>query len=285
MTLAAKEGLEYQEGHERALAEMANVRLQRATEYGEDRYRETDQDFNMGGVFWDLYRKFIRLKQQYKRGWRRNASLRDTFVDLGNYSAMGLQLFDMYNGRQVAPIARARDILEEIAPLSVVNFRIEQVAIACNVQAVKDNLGIIGLDTWVDDEVRAKGRVMGVNGDVENRAKLAFNYQLGPFELELIEYLEGHNWLERRPGSLPRLSHLGLHIPQEINLDQLIADMNRVHKIGVAQRVTTQSHSNAAIRGKRRYEYVVFDSIVPFGFDLKLIRRLNQDGSIYMPEK
>lgn len=271
--VAKETGVLYQEDYEVVLAEAASLRLSKARSYGESRYEEPDEDFNMGGVHWDIYRKFIRLKQMFKLGWREVAwgpdGLREALMDMANYCLMGVQLIDQY----VKPVK-----------VSTVTYPIEQIAIYCeHPKALKDCLRLIGvpLDSWSDDVVDAIGTV-GALDNVPNIAELSFNYELIPgIELELIRYQEGANWLANRSARKePGLSHLGVHIGPEVDLDQVISLM-RERDIHVAQNVITNHHTNPAIAGKRRYHYVVFDTIDKFGFDLKLIRRLNQDGSTY----
>ena len=46
--------------------------------------------------------------------------------------------------------------------------------------------------------------------------------------------------------------------------------------IKVAQEVFTKSHTNPVIAGKRKYNYVIFDTKEILGVDLKFIVRINQ---------
>lgn len=263
-------GVKYQEDYEYVLAEAAEIRLDKAHTYGEARYEEPDHDFNMSGVFWDIYRKFIRLRQMFKLGWRamskRPDGLRDALLDMANYCIMGVQLIDKYVGK--AP---------KRSP-----FFIEQVAIHCkDPDKFKKALGLIGLTDWSEDRVEAVGEVWG--RPAESTAILNFNYQLGPFELELIKYEEGSkNWLDQRDAP-PALSHLGLHIDASIDMDDMITQFQG-YGINVAQKVSTMSHTNPAIKDSRRYRYVIFDTIDLFGFDLKLIQRLTLTGEPFDPE-
>lgn len=266
MAKADKLGLKHHEGYEDVLAEAAALRLEKAHTYGESRYEEEDQDFNMGGVYWDVHRKYIRLRQLFRLGWRtvakRPDGLRDALLDMANYCLMGVQLIDSYLGRTT------------FSP-----FKVEQIALHVpNPDHFKEALRLIGLTDWSEDHVWARGEVYGV--PTVNQANLNFNYQLGPFELELIKYEEGNNWLSMRGTGIhrPGLSHLGLHIAPDRDMDKIIADFRKLG-IDIAQQVTTDSHTNPAIRDQRRYRYVIFNTLDRFGFDLKLIQRLNMDGS------
>ncbi len=151
-------------------------------------------------------------------------------------------------------------------------MKIEQVAFATkDTKALIDIFKTMGLKDWADDEVKATGFVFGVAG--ENKAELHFNYDFG-FELEILNYLEGPNWHEKRNSANDPifLSHLGLHVEKE-ELKK-IANTMKTLGIGIAQEVYTDSHTNPAVKGIKRFHYVVFDSQEKLGFDLKLIERI-----------
>jgi len=151
-------------------------------------------------------------------------------------------------------------------------MRIEQIAIAAkNPEKVIEHLAAIGLTDWCHDEVVATGEVFGVKGT--NTAELHFNYQLG-FELEILKYVDGPNWHTQRNFADQNTfaSHMGLHVTAE-QMELVKAKMEKA-RIRIAQEVYTDSHTNKFIDGKRKYHYVVFDSLDAFGFDLKLIERI-----------
>lgn len=167
------------------------------------------------------------------------------------------------------------------------HFKIEQIALApgYSAQCAKAHklLSDLGLTEWNRDTVNARGRVFGDDG--ENVAELAFNYQAGngndpqgkPLELEVLRYIDGDNWLDSRETGT--VSHLGMHVTTE-----QLADFRAYfegEEIAVAQEVVTDSHTNPAIAGKRRYNYVIFDTKDIIGVDLKFIVRLNPDGTPY----
>ena len=157
---------------------------------------------------------------------------------------------------------------------------IEQIAIACeNPEKVKDTLkAILGADEWSVDLVAASGTVF--NDPVKNEARLNFNYQLGPFEFELIKYERGNNWLNYKGYKTGTLSHLGFHIEDPDKFETVYENLKATFSI--AQEVRTTAHTNPEIMNSRRYRYVIFDSHKEMGFDLKIIQRLNPNGTPYI---
>jgi len=148
-------------------------------------------------------------------------------------------------------------------------MKIEQIAFTGpSIKDLKYTFSLLGVDEWVQDTVTAKGKVFG--DDATNVAELHFNYQMG-FELELLEYKEGNNWLAHRDTDGPQLSHMGLHVTRS-QMENIKRDMYKA-KIYIAQEVITQNHTNPGVQG-RTYHYVVFDSRKRLGFDLKLIERI-----------
>jgi hypothetical protein len=133
-------------------------------------------------------------------------------------------------------------------------------------------LAKLGLTDWIEDTVTAEGVVRG-NSTI-NQATLAFNYQAQPrqLELEVLHYLQGDNWMARYS---PSASHLGMHCTaaELIEWRKLFANEG----IKIAQEVETQSHTNPAIAGLRRYRYVIFETRPILGVDIKLIVRLYDD--------
>jgi len=168
--------------------------------------------------------------------------------------------------------------------MSKLKFRVEQIALAPkNTERAIKLLSDLGLTEWFKDNVLATGQVFGVHGS--NSALLQFNYQAGngndpagkPLELEVLKYVDGNNWLRRRPENTT--SHLGMHVTSEE-----LADFHAyfaAEGVSVAQEVFTDAHTNAAIRGERRYNYVIFDTVDIIGVDLKFIVRLDMDGFPY----
>ena len=153
-------------------------------------------------------------------------------------------------------------------------MKIEQIAFGCkNPEKVIQLLSALGLKNWICDVVIATGTIFGQPGT--NKAHLYFNYDLG-FELELLKYDNGLNWHEARDSNCyegePFLSHLGYHVSEK-ELSNVKAIM-KIQNIPIIQEVFTNSHTNKAIKGRRKYHYVIFDTRSLYGFDLKLIKRI-----------
>lgn len=152
-------------------------------------------------------------------------------------------------------------------------FKIEQVAIyPADPVAAKKLLSEMGCGDWSDDIVVADGSVFGQEG--RNYANLSFEYSLlqPANEFEILEYVSGANWMDCRSNSDPnRVSHFGMHCTEQ----ELVywREFFERREIKVAQEVKTLSHNNPAIKGKRWYQYVIFDTFPILGVDLKFIVR------------
>ena len=248
--------------YESVLAELATLRLAKVKEYGEARYEERDQNFNMVMTYSDLYRKFIRLRQllwiPVGQGGVSGGKLafdiskiRQELLDLANYAIMGVQLIDQ---KDISPTYRILPGVDQIA------FAVEDPVF------VRQVLGqVFGCTEWLLDTVIAEGVVHG--HPARNVAELSFNYQAGPFELELLAYQEGPNWLAGRIGC----SHLGIHVIDLVVAKQVLAGLGWK----IIQEVQTVSHTNPAIKDTRRYHYVIYDTVGVIGFDVKLIQRID----------
>jgi len=156
---------------------------------------------------------------------------------------------------------------------------IEQVALCPkNPGAARELLSAMGIDEWVFDHVSARGNVAR-SRNVESEADLSFNYQaLGiAKELEVLHYTRGPNWMRRLFRPRVRVSHLGMHC-SESDVREWRAFF-AARNIPVAQELWTERHTNAAIAGKRRYHYVIFDTYPILGVDVKLIVR-HDDANI-----
>ena len=157
----------------------------------------------------------------------------------------------------------------------MLKFQIEQIAIAPkDPVAARTLLEDIGAVDWAEDHVVAAGNVYGARGF--NEANLSFNYDMfAGKEFEILDYSKGDNWVDcRTNGSRNVVSHLGMHC----TADELLQwrDFFRAREISVAQEVFTKSHTNPVIDGKRKYNYVIFDTFHILGVDLKFIVRIDQ---------
>lgn len=171
-------------------------------------------------------------------------------------------------------------------------FKIEQIALSIpDAQRAQDFLSKIGLSEWFQDHVVATGNVFSSNfikgnENCTNEANLRFNYQAGngsdgaagkPLELEILEYTEGYNWIKENiyhgAAHPDQVSHLGMHVTAEelVEWRKFFED----EEIMVAQEVWTDSHTNPHIAGKRKYNYVIFDTRKIIGVDLKFIVRID----------
>ena len=140
-------------------------------------------------------------------------------------------------------------------------------------------LGFTHGKPWVTDTVEARGEVWG--RPARSTGQLAFAYQAltKPLEIEVLAYDEySPNWMEAVP--LPAVSHLGMHC-SSAELDAWNEKMTALH-IGIAQTVITDSHTNPAIAGTRRYNYVIYDTRAIIGVDLKFIVRYDAEMNEYM---
>ena len=155
-------------------------------------------------------------------------------------------------------------------------FRVEQIAICPKDPAAAiELLTALGAADWARDHVVANGAVYGVEG--RNEADLAFNYQLSADakEFEVLHYTHGLNWMAE-PSRVNSVSHLGMHCSAE-ELEEFKAFFSG-RGIAIAQEVFTESHTNPVIAGKRKYNYVIFDTKEILGTDLKFIVRINIDN-------
>lgn len=245
---AVQHGLVTQEAFEDLLNALGTMRLEKVIQYGESRYEEKDEEINRLMIFSDIHRKYIRLKQVLMAKEGGGEPLYDTLMDMASYALMGLQLLGLRK------------------PVKSPYF-IEQVAIcAKNPEKLKEALKLIGVNEWAEDHVTTEGFVWDRLHRTE--ANLNFNYQLGPFEFELLHYgREDDNWLGAQQSGL---SHLGLHVP---DIDEAVAPLIEAGYT-IAQDVKTIRHTNPAIKDSRRYRYVIMDTVREFGFYLKLIQRL-----------
>lgn len=158
-------------------------------------------------------------------------------------------------------------------------FKIEQIALCPpDPVAAEELLRAMGAEEFVHDHVKASGSVFA-DDNCKNEADLAFEYSMlsDARELEILSYTKGANWMDLRKNADPhRVSHLGAHCTEQ-ELDRwrtFFAERG----FSVAQEVWTDSHTNPAIAGKRRYNYVIFDTHPILGVDIKFIVRHEISG-------
>ena len=90
--------LNHQVGLECVLDELAETRRAKVHEYSESRYEESDPAFNQVMLFSDCHRKYIRLRHMAltltPNTPETRAALRQAYLDLAAYAAMGVQMID-----------------------------------------------------------------------------------------------------------------------------------------------------------------------------------------------
>lgn len=122
-------------------------------------------------------------------------------------------------------------------------------------------LEILGAKNWITDIVESEGKIKGK--PFTNKLKLSFNYEMGLYEFEVLEILEGDSF---QSGLIkPGISHFGIHVDNaDKKAMQLEAEGFR--NIGYMR---TKSHSSA----KNLY-YYIFMTHPALGIFVKIIERL-----------
>jgi len=151
-------------------------------------------------------------------------------------------------------------------------FKIDQLAYAAysdyQVKCIKETLRLENAN-WVEDVVQAQGYVFGQHGIATNRARLLFNYDLG-IELEILQYLDGPNYLSKFEVSGQHIAHIGAHM--EPGFDPETFNPTYWPKV---QQVETQQHTNPfLVETGRKYRYTIYDTRRVFGHFFKTIERL-----------
>lgn len=239
------------------LLELINSKID---SYGTARYEEENYTKNKTFLYSDIYRKFIRLEEiLFKRTEESSVDdLMDSLIDMAGYCIMGLVLIDL-NSKKI--LNQPKKVTDEL--------RIEQIAIATNdPDGIIANISsVFGKKNWITDVVYAEG-IVGTN-ESSNTAELNFNYDMGNFEFEILNYIRGDNWhnLKGKEGNF--LSHLGFHV------DSIDEWKLRLSDLKIIQEVQTTDHTNQYLKETgRHYKYCIFDTEEIFGFDLKLIERI-----------
>jgi len=159
----------------------------------------------------------------------------------------------------------------------MINFKIEQIAIATDdvdgvmVELAKMDssfagcfLGGYDLTKWITDSVTTSGKVHGDYGNTE--ADLYFHYESG-IEFEILDYKSGPNWHKSAGRSGTFMSHIGMHV------DEMPENL----PFEIIQDVRTVDHTNSKLlETGRRYHYRIYNTRGLFGFDLKLIMRIEK---------
>ncbi len=146
----------------------------------------------------------------------------------------------------------------------------DQIAIVTkNTEDVKVELAKLGAKNWVEDIVYSEGMIKGKR--ITNTLKLNFNYELGPYEFEILEIVKGVSFQNnlKKPG----ISHFGWHV-EDVELKRKELEKEGYTNVGFMK---TKTHSNA----KNLYHYVFLEN-KELGIFLKLIQRLpGKNQSVY----
>jgi hypothetical protein len=136
----------------------------------------------------------------------------------------------------------------------------------------------MGYHDWVIDRATMECELPS-GTKVSYEAVMYFNYTIlgGGLELELMcnhgFYLTGRG---PKDDADSYVSHHSVHVD---NLDETIKAM-AAFGLTPAIRFTTTNHTNPAIAGKRHFKEAVFATQPIFGFDMKFIERVWDDGYV-----
>lgn len=111
-------------------------------------------------------------------------------------------------------------------------------------------------------------------GRVHTQARMLFNYDIMPMELEFLEYHGPSRWDAVGSHEDPFISHVSTYV------DDVIWETKRV--MGLTgeppfHRFITTDHTNPGVVGKKRFIESIFDLRSIMGFDLKLIQKVDWD--------
>ena len=106
MDVAIKLGINTQLRYENIIDDIATLRLKKIYQYGEDVYREDDDNILLLAPYFDVNRKYKRLKNIVMNLTKCKSIdglelLIEQYKDLANYSIMGIQLLDIVLRNQI----------------------------------------------------------------------------------------------------------------------------------------------------------------------------------------
>ncbi len=166
-------------------------------------------------------------------------------------------------------------------PLGPFGFQFHQVAMFTNmIDEAVERFVRMGFEDWTWDQAILRG-CRYINGqwqDVETAARMAFNYDIMPMELEFLEYdgLSEHRHKERSQlTTVPFISHMSVHVDDVV---QTAMRMRWEQGIRPYHVFVTEQHNNPAIVGKKRFVECIFDTRADLGFDVKCIQRIDWDS-------
>lgn len=134
-------------------------------------------------------------------------------------------------------------------------------------RAVKVYEGL-GYDDWSFDEAVLVGHLYG--SPVETKARMAFNYQIMPMEVEFLTYY-GPSRHQGRPTLCPFISHMSVHVP---SIDEMVALIRDEFGVEPFHTFETKDHTNPNVVGKKRFKEAIYNTTKDLGYDLKMIERI-----------
>lgn len=152
-------------------------------------------------------------------------------------------------------------------------YQFHQVAIFCpeGVDDAVEHWRSLGYTNWIEDSARLKGLLYGL--PVETEARMLFNYDIMPMELEFLDY-SGPSRHEGATGA-PYISHMSVYVNdvhlETTRLTAALGDRPPFH------RFITQNHTNPGVAGKKRFIESIFDTTGLLGYDTKLIQKVPWD--------
>lgn len=156
---------------------------------------------------------------------------------------------------------------------AVFGLKFHQVAIYCaDMQRAILEWTVMGYSRWHYDEAVLVGLDRGELS--RKQARMAFNYDIMPLELEYVSYMGPRNSQDSRDGSSPFISHLSTMVE---DVDEKCAQLMMDFGIAPYHQFVTEQHSNPNVAGKKRFKEAIFDTAAMLGFDIKLIQRVPWD--------
>ncbi len=153
-------------------------------------------------------------------------------------------------------------------------YQFHQVAMFCP-RGVNDAVAHwrrLGYQNWIEDRAELKGKLNGKS--VTTSARMLFNYDIMPMELEFLEYHGPSRWVAVHEDSDPFISHTSVYV-EDVATETI--------RLGVIlgrrpyHRFITQAHTNPGVAGKKRFIESIFDTKHLLGYDTKLIQKVAWD--------
>lgn len=161
-------------------------------------------------------------------------------------------------------------------PNGFFDYQFHQVAMFCpdGADAAKAHWERLGYNNWIEDNAELKGLLHGE--PVVTKARMLFNYDIMPMELEFLEYYGPSRWesVQQNEGLTPFVSHMSVYVDDVIQETRILKD---ALGFGPFHRFITQNHTNPGVVGKKRFIESIFDTHNLLGYDTKLIQKVSWD--------